>query len=144
MQRWFWTGLCIGFPVGMLLADRGASRGWLDAARRRTLALARDTAEQWPGNAGRNLAGVIERQIEPAAAERESSRIRAADIAHLDGGSVRLNQLSREELLNVYGIGPVTAQKILDGRPYRSDREVVERGIISEHTFRQLQRELLG
>lgn len=132
MPRSFWTGLGIGLPIGMLLADFGASRGWLDAARRRS------------GNAGRNLADVVERTIEPAAAERERAQTREADIAHHDGSSVRLNQVSEDELLAVYGIGPVTAQKILNGRPYRSDREVVERGIISEHTFRQLQRELLG
>lgn len=143
MWKSFWTGLGIGLPAGMLLAEAGAA-GWITSARRRSLELVRDTAEQLPGNAGRNLGDVLERQIEPEAVERERRETRAADIAHHDGGSSRLNEVSREELLKVYGIGPVTAQKILDGRPYHSDREVVERGIISEHTFQQLQRELLG
>ena len=144
MLRSFWTGLGIGLPLGMLLADLGASRGWVDVARRRSLEVVSDAAERLPGNAGRNLADVIERQLEPEAAERERRQTRVADVGHCDGGSVRLNQVSREQLLDVYGIGPVTAQKILDSRPYYSDHEAVERGIISEHTFRQLQRELLG
>ena len=55
----------------------------------------------------------------------------------------RLNQVTREELLAVYGIGPVLAQRVVDGRPYGHDREVVERGILTEQTFEQLRRQVL-
>jgi DNA uptake protein ComE-like DNA-binding protein len=55
-----------------------------------------------------------------------------------------LNSISRDELLAVYGIGPVMADRIIRGRPYRRDREVVERGILSERVFAQLRRQVLG
>lgn len=142
MLKSFWTGFAIGVPAGMLLADLGVGRVGT-SLRRRGLELVHDGVQQLPGNAGRNLADVVERQIDPEARRREHQQTIAADVAHHDGQPVRLNSFSREELLKVYGIGPVTAQKILDGRPYRSDHEVVDRGIISEHTFQQLQRELL-
>jgi hypothetical protein len=54
-----------------------------------------------------------------------------------------LNIVTREQLLSVYGIGPVLADRIIENRPYRNPHEVVERGILSETTFAQLERDLL-
>ncbi len=55
----------------------------------------------------------------------------------------RLNTVSREQLLSVYGIGPVIADRIIENRPYRSNRDVVEQGIISESLYQELQRAVL-
>lgn len=54
-----------------------------------------------------------------------------------------LNAATREQLLDVYGIGPVLANRIIENRPYSYDRDVVERGIISESTFAQIEKDLL-
>jgi DNA uptake protein ComE-like DNA-binding protein len=54
-----------------------------------------------------------------------------------------LNSLSREELMEVHGIGPALAEQIVAGRPYRTDHEAVERGLIPESVFQTLKRELL-
>ena len=53
-----------------------------------------------------------------------------------------LNTASRDDLLSVYGIGPVLADKIVKGRPYMSERDVVDRDIIPESTFKELRRSL--
>jgi DNA uptake protein ComE-like DNA-binding protein len=53
-----------------------------------------------------------------------------------------INTLTREELLNVGGIGPVLADKIISGRPYPSRQELVQRGILPQGTFEELDREL--
>lgn len=53
-----------------------------------------------------------------------------------------INTLSREELLNVSGIGPTLAERIIAGRPYSSRRELVGRGILPQSTFEELDREL--
>jgi DNA uptake protein ComE-like DNA-binding protein len=58
-------------------------------------------------------------------------------------GGRSLNSVSREELLSVYGIGPVLADRIIQNRPYRDAHEVVERGILPESTFAELERDLL-
>jgi DNA uptake protein ComE-like DNA-binding protein len=57
--------------------------------------------------------------------------------------TTRLNTATREQLLSVYGIGPVLADRIIAGRPYSSTRDVVDRGIITESIFANLQQELL-
>ena len=58
------------------------------------------------------------------------------------GPLVMLNTASRDDLLSVYGIGPVLADKIVKGRPYMSERDVVDRDIIPESTFKELRRSL--
>ena len=80
---------------------------------------------------------------EQAAQARE--RASAASEAGMEyaAGEAALNRVSREELLAVYGIGPVLADRILLGRPYISDYDVVERNILNETTFAQLRRQLL-
>ena len=57
--------------------------------------------------------------------------------------TTRLNTATREQLLSVYGIGPVLADRIIAGRPYSRTRDVVDRGIISESILAHLQQDLL-
>jgi DNA uptake protein ComE-like DNA-binding protein len=54
-----------------------------------------------------------------------------------------LNVVSREDLMGVYGIGPVLADRIIANRPYGNDADVVERGIIPEGAFENIRTELL-
>jgi competence protein ComEA len=54
-----------------------------------------------------------------------------------------LNSVSRDELLRVHGVGPVLADRIIAGRPYRSERELVDRGILPETVFALLREEVL-
>ena len=49
--------------------------------------------------------------------------------------------MSRDELMNVNGIGPVLADKIISNRPYISRLELLERGIVLWSTFEELERE---
>lgn len=56
---------------------------------------------------------------------------------------IGLNTVTREQLLSVYGIGPVLADRIIENRPYTKARDVVERGIIPEGTFAELEKSLL-
>ena len=53
-----------------------------------------------------------------------------------------INTAGRQELMNVKGIGAVLADKIISGRPYSSRRDLLERGILPQSTFDELEREL--
>ena len=54
-----------------------------------------------------------------------------------------LNTATRQQLLSVYGIGPVLADRIIQNRPYSAAYDVVEKGIIPESIFVQLRKHLL-
>jgi hypothetical protein len=138
----FLFGLCVGLPLGMLLAD--ILRAWQERIGH---AVELDLREI-PGDAAPDLAGLPPPDAQnrgvagaPALVDRQAQEARQAASAQTE--QTRLNGATREELLLVYGIGPVLADRILAGRPYHSDHEVVERGIISEKVFDQLRRQVL-
>jgi|GEM_PF-1486333 hypothetical protein len=54
-----------------------------------------------------------------------------------------LNSATRQQLLSVYGIGPVLADRIIQNRPYATVYDVVKQGIIPESIFVQLRKQLL-
>jgi DNA uptake protein ComE-like DNA-binding protein len=90
-----------------------------------------------------------ERRAEPSAS-RVVSGARAAgqqptpkppDAAR--SAAETLNTATRQQLLSVYGIGPVLADRIIQNRPYAAAYDVVEKGIIPESIFVQLRKHLL-
>ncbi len=157
----FLRGISIGLPLGMLLGglvrrdEHSEMAGhmrqiWTQARRRayqftaetsdRARRFAQEELQHIPGNAGQNLSELLDRQ---AAQARENSSA-VVEAGMQQGHEAILNRVSRDELLAVYGIGPVLADRVLNGRPYVSDRDVVSRGILSQSTFDHLRRQVLG
>lgn len=50
-------------------------------------------------------------------------------------GSVNINSASQSQLEDLPKIGPVTAQKIIDGRPYSSIEELLSKKVVGQATF---------
>jgi DNA uptake protein ComE-like DNA-binding protein len=65
-----------------------------------------------------------------------AQRVRTGDIATL------LNEVSKDDLIAVSGIDEVLAERIIGNRPYRRERELLEKDLISESTFQTLREEL--
>lgn len=135
-MKHFVAGLGIGFGIGMLLAPR---RG--EETREQLKNQASDLAEAVSDRVKKtvgNPAELYNNAQERLAAIGQQISSRTKEVV-----SVMLNKVSREDLLSVYGIGPVMADKILANRPYSNDRQVVEQGIVPESLFERLERELL-
>ena len=140
----FLTGLGIGVGLGVLFApDRG------EATRKKL----RDRVSEWSkiiSEQADNLKTATARAGEGVSdpADRISDQAsslpakKTVDRETVPSQNERINTMSREELMSVNGIGPVLADNIISGRPYSSRRELVERGILPQSTFDELQREL--
>jgi competence protein ComEA len=50
-------------------------------------------------------------------------------------GLVSVNNASQSELESLPGIGPVTSQKIIDGRPYSSIEDLVSKKVVGQKTY---------
>jgi hypothetical protein len=111
----FLTGLAVGFGVGALLAPRSGeeSREWL-----------RSQAQGLWNSAREQVGGI-------------SEEVRAGSILEA------LNTVSRDKLMSIYGIGPLTADKIISSRPYDSEESFLAQRIVPESTFETLHATLL-
>ena len=141
----FLTGLGIGVGLGVLFApDSG------EATRKKVGHRISDWSES-PSRPAENLKkatrGVGDRVSETAPNASETSCDRPPKKS-VDGESASsdidelINTAGRQELMNVKGIGTVLADKIISGRPYSSRRDLLERGVLPQSTFDELEREL--
>lgn len=58
-------------------------------------------------------------------------------------GLTNINDASQSELEKLTGIGPVYAQKIIDGRIYSNTEELVTKKIIPQKTYEKIKKEII-
>src|SRR5512132_2880141 len=51
---------------------------------------------------------------------------------------VDLNSASKDELMKLPGVGDVTAQKIIDNRPYKAKNDLVQKNVVSRTEYRKI------
>lgn len=55
-----------------------------------------------------------------------------------EGPLLNLNDASKSELMDLPGIGEITADKIIDGRPYTSVEELSKNGVLKKNVFEDI------
>lgn len=143
------AGLGAGFALGLVIAPQSG-----EETRRRIAERAEDLLEAGReqarelakrGNELLGSAGELAQDFpEKFTSAMQKGRDQLKDLLPGDGVEAVLNNVSRDDLLSVYGIGPVLADKIIRGKPYKSVDELLERGILPESALENLKRELLS
>ena len=140
----FLAGVSTGFAVGVIFAPqrgietrrrlRAKANAIADAAREQAGQLAENLPEQ-ARRAGRRA---VQKARDVGSQVRDTATQAARDARPL----VALNTASRDELREFRGIGPVLADRILEGRPFTSTEQVVAKGILSANLLEELMREM--
>lgn len=76
----------------------------------------------------------------PAAAGKKAPKAKAAHSAE----KIDLNSATKEQLMTLPGIGDVTADKIIAGRPYRAKNELVQKSILSKGEYAKVSHKIIA
>src|SRR3954453_21093786 len=117
----FLFGLGIGAAVGLLLAPQEGARSREELRTR---------AKEWFGQ---------EQGEQPDSAESPRAQVEEEAEAVTEV----LNTAKRDELLSVPGIGKATAKRIIKHRPYETEEEVIEEGVLPEKILERVKEQLV-
>ncbi len=73
-----------------------------------------------------------------------SKPAKTSEAAPKAGAKLDINSASKEDLEKLPGIGPVTSQKIIDGRPYRAKNELVTKKIVSKSEYEKIKDQIIA
>ena len=68
----------------------------------------------------------------------ETTNQSTSQVLGVGGGEININTASAESLDTLTGIGPVTANKIIDNRPYLTINDLLDKKVVSAKVFSQI------
>jgi DNA uptake protein ComE-like DNA-binding protein len=68
----------------------------------------------------------------------------ALDAGETAAGKIDVNSASQDELEKLNGIGPVTAKKIIDGRPYKTKRDLLTKKVVSQGEYDKIKDSIIA
>ena len=138
------TSICLTSAFLLFLAAgcSHSSQSQQDEQLKRNAAKAAQEAKQAAQDAADKA------RIAAANAEQKVNAIAAGVQEGLQNGKtahvVDINSASKEQLSMLPGISPVRAQRIIDNRPYRSPRDLVRKGLISQGEYERISKNVVA
>jgi competence protein ComEA len=80
-------------------------------------------------------------KTDTAKSEKKASGLDKGETA---SGKIDVNGASQEELEKLNGIGPVTAKKIVDGRPYKTKRHLLTKKVVSQGEYDKIKDNIIA
>ena len=74
----------------------------------------------------------------PFRGESSTSTISTTDTTSTQGSLININSVGVKELDTLPGVGPVTSEKIINGRPYQAVDDLLKRKIVSQKVYDQI------
>ena len=75
----------------------------------------------------------------------DTSSSMSSDKAASSGAQIDINSASKDELVkNLAGVGDVTADKIIAGRPYANKRQLVSKGIVTQKVYDKISSQIIA
>jgi len=84
----------------------------------------------------------IPRMSEPETSHNLQTVVTTPGASSSNGFVISINMSSQSDLESLTGVGPATAQKIIDNRPYANLDELVQKKAISQSLFEKLKSQL--
>jgi gas vesicle protein len=156
-MKGFLAGLGIGALIGVVIAPKAGeeTRNELIAGANRRFGEVKDNFDEVKDSASKHLDNIKEqvgqrvssvRDSVSATSERISAGVRDTVSAKAGKTSGRntllaiINDWPHERLIEIDGIGPVLASKIIENRPYKDDSELLEAKILPPSAIEALRK----